>query len=113
MQVGFGSTHVGALLDQFGRQAERQVGGQLEVGELEVLGDRVARQSPDQVGHQVALLRQGLLQRRQSRLGLRQGGLLRGDVGAGNGAEAGLLRQDAERFTLRCDDALGRFDLGA
>ncbi len=39
-RFGLGGAHVGPLLDQLRRQAERQVVRQLEVGELEALGDR-------------------------------------------------------------------------
>ena len=113
MDVGLGGADVGPLLDQPCRQAERQVGRQLQVVELEVLGQRRAGQAAGQGGEQVALLGQRLLQGRQGRLGLRQRRLLGGDVGAGDGAEPGLALQDAERLALGGDDALGRLDLGA
>src|SRR3981189_1627382 len=84
----------------------------LEVGEFEPLDHPIARQAAGERGQQIALLRQHLFERWQRGLGLGERGLLRGDVGAGDGAQALLLPQDAERLALGGDDALGGVDLG-
>ncbi len=59
-RLDLGGANVGPLLDQLRRQGERQLVRQLQVGELEALGDRLAGQPAGQGGQQVALLRQHL-----------------------------------------------------
>ena len=112
-RLDFGRAHVGPLLDHLRRQAERQLLRQAQVGQPEALDQRLVGQPAGQGGEQVALLGQCLLQRRQGRLDLGEGGLLGGDVGAGHRAQARLAVQDVERVALGGDDALGRLDLGA
>ena len=79
MQLLFSRAHVGTLLDQLRRQADRQIGGQVQIGKPEHLARAFARIAAGKRRHQVALLRQRLAQRRQRRLGLRQRRLLRGE----------------------------------
>jgi hypothetical protein len=95
------------------RQVEGQLLRQPETVEAEALDRATSVVRPVSVARRFALLRQRLLQGRQGRLDLGQCGLLRGDVGAGDGAQPRLAVQDVERVALGGDDALGPVDLGA
>jgi len=55
MQLRFGRLDVRALLDQFRRQADRQLRRQVQRGELEFLGRCLARKPADQRRQQIAL----------------------------------------------------------
>ncbi len=46
MHVGFRRPDVGSLIDQFAGQADGQIGGQHEMGEIEFLCDLVGRILP-------------------------------------------------------------------
>jgi len=61
---------VGPLFNELRRQGERQVGRQLQAGEIEGLGHVVVRQVADQRTQQIARLFELSLQRRQRGLGL-------------------------------------------
>ena len=113
MQRRLGRAHVGALLDQLRRQADRQVLRQFQRREFECLGRLLARETAGQRGQQVALLRQLLLQRRQGRSPgparppaprHRPGDLAQRHAGLRNMSSASLLD---------LDDFLGRGDLAA
>src|SRR5690242_9389508 len=82
MELRLGRAHIGTLLDQPRAQAQGQVGGQLQVRQLQALAGGVGRRLAE-VPHQlIALLGDLLLQGRQRRLGLGQGCLLGEHVGS-------------------------------
>ena len=91
MQLRFGRLDVRALLDQFRRQADRQLRRQVQRGELEFLGRCLARKPADQRRQQIALDGQLFLQWRQRRLSLRQRGLDRRDIRSRHLPELELL----------------------
>ena len=113
MHVGFRRPHVGPLIDQLARQADRQIGRQLQMGQIELLADLVGRILPGQRRQEVALLRQLLLKRRQQLLGLRQCRVLRQHVGLRRLTEVELPFQNIQQMALDRDDALGGVDLAA
>ena len=100
MQLFLRRAHVGALLDQLRRQAHRQIDRQMQIGEPEGLARSFARIGAGQRRQQVALLRQRLAQRRQSRFGLRQRRFLHGDVAAVAQALVQLALQQVEHLAL-------------
>ena len=50
MQIGFGGAHVRPLLDHLGRQADRQLVRQLEVGQRKLLAESLVGKAPGQGG---------------------------------------------------------------
>ena len=94
MQLRFGRLDVRALLDQFRRQADRQILRQLQRAKFEFLSRLLARKPADQRRQQIALHRQLFQQWRQRRLCLRQRCFDRCDIQSGHLAELELLAKD-------------------
>ena len=111
MQVLLSRAHVRTLLNQFRRQAERQIPRQVQPGEIEFLGQITIGKAAGESDQQVALLRQLLLQRRQRLLDLRQRGLLRHHVGFGNLAGGELGPEQTKEIGRELDDGFRRVDL--
>ena len=82
MQLLFRRAHVGPLLDQLRGQADRQIGGQMQVRKSERFTRTRAGIDAGQRRDEIALLRECLAQRRQRCLGLRQSGFLRRQIAA-------------------------------
>ena len=111
--IGLGRPHVGALLDQCGRQTDRHLARQLERRNGECLDQFLARETADQRDQQVPLLDQLPLQRRQCLLDLGKRRLLRHHVGFSDLPKPLLAAQEVEQVPHNLDDLFGRRDLAA
>ena len=105
------SADIGPLLNHSRRHAERQIGRQLQIRELNIGNLILGGKTSCQNGERVAGLLQLLLQRRQR--GLRRGQLrlLCQHIASCNRAELKLLVQQIQFLTLGCDNVLGRRNL--
>ena len=95
MQLRLRRAHVGALLDELRRQAQRQIGRQPQRRQRQMIVARIVGEAADQRQQHVALLLELLLQRRQRRLRVRHFRLLGQHVGARRGAGIELIVHDA------------------
>ena len=111
MQVGLGLTHVRPLFDQGRGQADRQVPGQGQAGQVDPAVRGLAREPPRQDRQQVALLRRLLEQGRQGGLGLGQLGLLGREVEPVGVALGQLEAQDLDHPAVGLDQLPRRLDL--
>ena len=114
MQKFLRGADVRALADQIGRQAYRQVQGELQVDELE-FGElrRITGKSADKHRQLVPGLGQLLFQGGEGCQGLGQLRLLGEQVGTGGSPELELALHEQQLFLLGSDDFPGRPDPGA
>ena len=110
-ELGLRRAYVGPLFDQGRGQAERQLLGQVEVGEVDVLAPVLVRQAADQCHQLVALLRKLALQRRQGAARLFQRRLLRQHLDARRAAQVELASHQAEQVGRDPDRLFGGGDL--